>query len=261
MIDVLIFTNNHGIFLERCIDSVNKQTFKKINILLFDNHEFTRIPKKTLAKVDRYYHCPTIRGPSKLRNYGISKSNSEFISLIDGDDYWAKDKLEKQIKKYKELNNSIIYTRIYSVKNSKGIINNKKLHSGNIFHKLIFKEISITGSMSGIFLTKKMLNRIKKKYGFIFNPNLDYCEDFDFFIRASTLFHFNYVDEPLVYINLYNTSHQSKFGNYERSKIKYNMIIQNILNHKHLVPFGLRLLISLKAKLILSIKYVLYQLY
>lgn len=255
LVDVLVFTNNHKNFLYRCLVSIKNQSYKKINVLLFDNNRSKTISEKILALVNEYHHCPKIRGPSNLRNYGISKAKNEFIAFIDGDDFWDKNKIQMQLNKILNNEDSLIYTRIYSHFNGKNILDNRKLYSGNLFKKLIYKEVSITGSMSGIMIKKKMLRKLKQKYGTYFNKNLDYCEDYDFFIKISTLYNFIYIDKPLVYINIYETSHQSKFDNYQRTNIKYKMIIDNLKLHKKEITKLLMLLITIKAKLKIFIKY------
>ena len=44
------------------------------------------------------------KGPSFSRNYGMRISKSKYISFLDSDDGWTKDKLEKQIS-FMEKNN------------------------------------------------------------------------------------------------------------------------------------------------------------
>ena len=35
---------------------------------------------------------------SRIRNFGIKKSNGKYLAFLDSDDYWMKDKLSKSVK-------------------------------------------------------------------------------------------------------------------------------------------------------------------
>ena len=257
LVDILVFTNGHGRYLKKCILSLNKQTFKNFNVKLFNNHR-NNIDRFIINLVDDYYHCPKIKGPSALRNFGINKANSKYITIIDGDDFWNKEKLKFQLNKIKNNPQCLVYTNIYNVIDNQLFINKNKLHKGDMFLKLVKDEVSIAGSMSSVMIKKNVLSKLKNKYGYIFDQKLNYCEDFDFFIRISTFCKFQFVNKPLVYINNYNTSHQSKFTNIERSIIKYRMINKNLGIHIFKNKSYLRIIIFLKGSIKIFIKKILY---
>lgn len=257
LVDILVFTNGHGRYLKKCILSLKKQTFINFNVKLFNNHR-NNIDRFIINLVDEYYHCPKIKGPSALRNFGINKANSKYITIIDGDDFWNKEKLKFQLNKIKNNPQCLVYTNIYNVIDNQLFINKNKLHKGDMFLKLVKDEVSIAGSMSSIMIKKNVLSKLKNKYGYIFDQKLNYCEDFDFFIRISTFCKFQFVNKSLVYINNYNTSHQSKFTNIERSIIKYRMINKNLRIHIFKNKSYLRIIIFLKGSIKIFIKKILY---
>lgn len=256
-VDVLVFTNNHNRLLNKTIYSIKRQTFKDFNIMLFNNYRNNNIDKNLIKNVDCYYHCPKIKGPSALRNFGLSKSKSKYISIIDGDDYWHRDKLKYQLSIAKIYKETVIYTRIINEYDQKKIIDKSKLNSGNLYKNLILNEISITGSMSGVMFTNNMIQKLEKKYNYIFDERLNYCEDFDFFIRLSTMYNFFAIDKALVVVTNNQNSHQSKFDNYERSKIKYKMLSNNLNNNIGNFTIIEIIKFNLKAKIKLIIKYTL----
>jgi len=107
LISVIIPSYNSGKFLGEAIESVVNQTYKNIEIIVIndgstDNTE--EIVKKWQKKDRRirYLKHKENRGLSVARNDGIRISKGDFISLLDADDFWMKDKLEKQMKKIKE---------------------------------------------------------------------------------------------------------------------------------------------------------------
>ena len=111
--------------------------------------------------------------------------------------------------------------------------------------------------MSGIFFSNYMMKILKKKYGYIFDESLDYCEDFDLFVRLSENFYFYPIDKPLVFITKSQISHQSNFSNFERTKIKYKMLSKNL--EKNIFKFKLSELLRFyfKSRIIIFIKFIL----
>ena len=56
------------------------------------------------------YFLKENKGPSFCRNLGIDKSSSELIAFMDSDDFWPKDKLEKQINCMLKNNYNFTFT-------------------------------------------------------------------------------------------------------------------------------------------------------
>jgi glycosyltransferase involved in cell wall biosynthesis len=95
-LSVLIDTYNHERFIEEAVLSVLGQDFPASDreILVVDDGSTDRTPE-ILAKF-----LPDIRilrkpngGQASAFNYAIPECRGEIISMLDGDDWWAKDKL------------------------------------------------------------------------------------------------------------------------------------------------------------------------
>src|SRR3989338_1834678 len=117
MVSVLIPTFNGEKYLEDAILSVFAQTYKDYELIIVDDGSKTREVEKICKKYyDRLkYIRQENRGISAARNNGIVNSNGKYIALLDDDDLWAPEKLEKQVKYYEELkrqgrNVGLIYT-------------------------------------------------------------------------------------------------------------------------------------------------------
>jgi len=114
IVDIILPNYNKFIFLEEAINSVVKQTFKSWHMYIIDDcstddsveaiNQFANLPNITLIKLNKNM------GPSFCRNYGMRVSKSKYISFIDSDDFWKKDKLEKQINFMEKNNLSFTYT-------------------------------------------------------------------------------------------------------------------------------------------------------
>jgi len=113
-------------FFEKTIDSINSQTYKNFEIILIyddDNRSDLLFVKKVLKKTKNKKIIVNKKnlGVGISRNRGINKSKGKFISFIDADDVWNRDKLKKQIKFMKKNSLDFSYSD-YSIINEKGIL-------------------------------------------------------------------------------------------------------------------------------------------
>lgn len=110
-ISVVIPTYKRYDLLGRAIDSVLNQTYKNLEIIVVDDNHSDSIERKNTEKVmENYPEVIYIKnkqniGGGKTRNVGIERATSKYIVFLDDDDEFLPDKIEKQYKLYKDLNN------------------------------------------------------------------------------------------------------------------------------------------------------------
>ena len=100
-IDIIIPNYNKSKYLEQCINSVIDQSYKNWNLYIVDDCS----SDDSLSVLKKYNNNKQIeviklnknKGPAFCRNLAMRISNSEYISFLDSDDYWKKDKLYKQL--------------------------------------------------------------------------------------------------------------------------------------------------------------------
>lgn len=96
---VVIPTSRRPELLLLAIDSVRKQTYSPIEIIVVDNDP-DRSAEAVLRQVTqedgrvRYLAASTIRGPSHARNVGVGQAKGEFIAFLDDDDLWRPEFLD-----------------------------------------------------------------------------------------------------------------------------------------------------------------------
>ncbi|MBD2358444.1 glycosyltransferase family 2 protein [Tolypothrix sp. FACHB-123] len=102
---IMIFLNAGEKFFIEAIESVFSQSYDNWELLLADdgsNDESTAIAWRYAQKYPdkvRYleHEAHQNRGMSATRNLGIRHSQGEYIALLDADDIWLPQKLEKQL--------------------------------------------------------------------------------------------------------------------------------------------------------------------
>lgn len=112
MVSVIIPAYNVEQYVERCVYSVTKQTYRNLEIILVDDGstDCTGIICDKLAKKDNRISVihKTNGGLSDARNAGIDVSRGEYISFVDSDDYIASDMLEHMMNAMCETDISMV---------------------------------------------------------------------------------------------------------------------------------------------------------
>jgi glycosyltransferase involved in cell wall biosynthesis len=98
---VITRTKNRTLLLERALESVQNQTYQDfVQIVVNDGGDKEQV-EKLIASYSkdrlRVIHNPTSIGLTKALNQGIRAVDSEYITMIDDDDTWSKNRLEEVI--------------------------------------------------------------------------------------------------------------------------------------------------------------------
>jgi len=92
---------NHEAYLSEAIHSVLAQTFSDFELIIVDDASADSSLKEIRAISDpRIQLCalPENRGGAGALNVGIALAQGEYIAIINSDDRWLQDKLEKQVR-------------------------------------------------------------------------------------------------------------------------------------------------------------------
>jgi len=256
------------------IESVLNQTFKKFEFIVVDDGSTDNTVNIVKSYNDNRIRTITINnsGPSKARNSGIKDSHGRYISFIDSDDLWAKDKLEKQIyilsrdEKYE-----VAYSwSLFIDENGKYIHPLKPVgFQGNVYQKMLIN--NFIGSGSNILVKREALESV----GY-FDEEIKYGEEWDLYIRLSRLYHFGLITEYQIYyrqnfgslstrVDLFESGSISVvekafiYDNNEEEKIKYHAISNIKLYSCYIIAsrmidesWKLKALIKIKDSLILN---------
>ena len=108
LVSVVLPIYNVEKYLNRCIESVVRQTYKKIEIILVDDGSPDGCPKKCDDWAKRDGRIKVVHkknaGLGYARNTGIENASGEYICFFDSDDYIADDTIEKVYEAVKKEN-------------------------------------------------------------------------------------------------------------------------------------------------------------
>ena len=161
-------------FFEKTIDSINSQTYKNFEIILIyddNNRSDLLFVKKVLKKIKNKKIIVNKKnlGVGISRNRGINKSKGKFLSFIDADDVWNRNKLKKQIKFMKKNSLDFSYSD-YSIINEKGILIKKIKSPKTIkFKNLLFScDIALSSvTIRSNLLRSEKFSNIKTKEDYL----------------------------------------------------------------------------------------------
>ena len=205
-VSVVVPTFNREQFIEKSVISALKQTKKPDEIIVVDDGSTDQtwnvlkqlgFSRSTNRDISLRYIYQKNKGVSAARNLGIEASKYSFIALLDSDDIWLEQKLERQMTELMQQkgNYRLSHTEEIWVRN--GVrVNAKNKYSksgGEIFHKCL-KLCCISPSSSLIERS------VFDDFGF-FDESLLACEDYDFWLRFCAYEKVHFVDERLIIKN------------------------------------------------------------
>lgn len=205
MISIVIPTFNRFKYLLNAIESVKKQTYKNIEIIVVNdcssqseyyNHDWTGIKIIHLPINSRkLFNYPCV---GYVRNKGIEVANGEYIAFCDDDDIWFPNKLELQL-------NAMIRTNC-RMSSTDGLIGNGVYDKTKVYKK--YNKEQYYDTIRSIFKSKKN-NSLDNGYPEIWN--LDFIKTHNCIITSSVL-----IEKELLN-NIGNFQHIpiNKFEDYE----------------------------------------------
>ncbi len=97
-ISVIIPVYNGELYIQEAIESVFKQNYTPLEIIVIDDgstDQTARVIKQLVGSVT-YVFQPNA-GPAAARNRGLAIAQGEIIAFLDADDIWTDNKLDLQI--------------------------------------------------------------------------------------------------------------------------------------------------------------------
>ena len=102
MISVIVPVYNVEEYLEECLESIKRQTYTDIEVILVNDGSIDRskeICERYCEKDSRFkLVSQENKGQSVARNLGMAESKGEFISFVDSDDVLKEDMLDQLMK-------------------------------------------------------------------------------------------------------------------------------------------------------------------
>lgn len=205
LISVIIPTYKRPEIVERAVKSVLNQTYDNIELIVVNDHPGTDLSHidKMDSQVELINHEEN-KGACKARNTGIEAAEGEYIGLLDDDDEYLEDKIQKQVNQFQQLPEEygMVYSGVEEVEN--GEIVNKKIRAGRKFlsrkrEGWVYQEL-LRGNMipaPTVLVKKECFDKVG-----MFDPEFESSQDLDMWLRISREYKIGKLDEALARYHL-----------------------------------------------------------
>jgi glycosyltransferase involved in cell wall biosynthesis len=196
---VIIPAYNRGANAMRAVRSVLEQTEKSVEVLLIDDGSTDDTPQLFANPPERVRYLRKANGgASSARNAGMRHARGEWIALLDSDDEWTPDKLQRQLE---ALGTHYVAAACRHVHiNVDGSREDKpEVLPGADKH--LFRDLYANLSLktSSLIFKRHLLERVG-----LFNERFPVSNDWDFFLRVAKAVNnsgFVCLPEPLVIVH------------------------------------------------------------
>jgi len=214
-VSVIIPAYNCAPFLPETLKSVFEQTYSDLEIILIDDGSTDDTQTVVAPFLDRIqYIRQDNKGLPAARNTGLRVAKGQFIALLDADDSWSPDKLERQLPCLADSKVGIVYSD-FSVRYADGsfqpsyLANRPLVSEGYILENYIQSRFLFPSTMV-------IRRQCFEEFG-LFDEEMRACEDIELFARILTQWKAAGIDAPLVtrYEGTHNiTSNSRKINQY-----------------------------------------------
>ncbi len=182
-VSVIIPVYNVENYLEKCLNSLIKQTLDDIEIIIVNDGSPDNSQKIIDSFASKYHnkikaYIKENGGLSDARNFGIKRATGEFIAFVDSDDFVSEFMLEKMYNCAKETNADIVVCAHEAVKlDEKNCIKSstvKEIEKAYTFGKSIYESPEILAYSRSYAWNKLYKREILNGYKF---PVGQYYED------------------------------------------------------------------------------------
>ena len=244
-VSVIIPVYNQAQFIDKAIESVLKQSYQDFEIVVVNDGSTDKTEAIIKGFVDiriRYINHIDNRGVSAARNTGIRASLGDYIALLDSDDEFLPQRLEKQIQLLQNTSSDVgvVCAWSFNVDEKGNYISKRCLpkKDGYIYENLL--------STNPISVPTVLIRReCFEKVG-LFDSALDGQEDWDMWIRIAKYYQFSLIKIPLaqrrIHPNRISYNLEKKIVTAKRIIKKHfnDLKIRKNIHSKHYFYIGLR---------------------
>jgi len=233
-VGVVIPTYNCREFLSDCLESVLSQSNPPAQIVVCDDCSQDRTQEVILKYQGKYpdiieaiLHDKNIGIPKNF-NSGLKKINTDFVSIVSGDDFWHKDKLKFELEALNEKTECRwAYSNSCLVDKEGNLISLFRREHDGAEGRIVFEILTHEMTLRNWTIEKGLLEDI----GF-FDESLEIFEDWDFKIRLAANSSVVHVDHNSVFYRRHGKGASSYPGNIYYDNLRKIFIKQKPLIEK-----------------------------
>ena len=195
MISVILPVYNRRDLVGRAIRSVLEQKYVDREVVVVDDGSDDGTAERIQEEFGdtiRLLRKHRNEGVSAARNLAIREARGEWLALLDSDDEWLPQKLQRQVEALAQSKLLICHSDEIWIRN--GVRVNPHKHHRKFGGDIFFKALPLCViSPSSIVIHHSVFAHLG-----LFDELLPACEDYEFFLRVASNYEVAYVDEKLL---------------------------------------------------------------
>ena len=206
-VSIIINVHNGEKFIENSLRSALNQTYKNIEIIIWNNASTDKtgdIVKNFTDKSIKYHYSDSFEKLYVTRNRAIEISSGEFITFLDVDDELTLDSIEKRVDLLNRTKKEICISNLYISKNfGKKKLYYSKSNIPNLDFNSLLEKYNIC--FLSVMFSKKIFDKFK------FNHNYNILGDFDLMLNLSYHYdiQFSNVHSGVYNVHINNYTHKN----------------------------------------------------
>jgi glycosyltransferase involved in cell wall biosynthesis len=204
---VIINTNNQNVFLRRAILSAINQKYSNCEVIVSDlskkkdpniEKEFRNNKRIKFLNLNERFFYPTQNQLYAIKE-ALKYSNGQYIFLLDGDDYFKKNKINKIFNLIKNKEKILMDRPIIFDELTKKLLKKMKINSlkKNILFKVLINDWPSITCTSAITVEKKIIKKFFKENNPFKYKHL--AIDIQLAAFVNSRFNIKYLDEDLTF--------------------------------------------------------------
>ena len=192
-VSVIITTYGGKQCVERAVKSCLTQTYKNIEIIVVDDSGVGTASQQITETILRPYidskqiiYIPHERNmnASTARNTGVKHSSGQYISLLDDDDEYKSEKIEKQVAAFKNIpaDYGIVYCSMHDIVDGT-TYEYRATSKGKVLYKFLMMQVS--ACTSNIMIKKSVYEKVNG-----FDVKFKRHQDWEFLARVAAISNF-----------------------------------------------------------------------
>lgn len=240
LVSVIIPNYNKAHYLGTCIESVLSQTYPSIRIIIVDDcstdssRELIRSYAAANSRIEYLFH-ETNKGVSASRNDGAKQAESDYITFLDADDFYASpNKIAAEMAALEKLERkgrhaAAFSTVIFVCPNGRPIRENKPLIGK--MKRRFYLLLLLSGAGSRYVIRDYVLSRRVFSMAGGYNEGLRLYEDYDLLIRLCAYCDFVFSGEK-------GTAYRQISGGLSDQPAKKLTEAKQTLCREHMMKYG-----------------------
>ncbi len=202
-VSIIVNCFNEAQYVRETLDSAFAQSFQDWEIIFWDNasvDDSARIAASYGERV-RCFSNETNIPLSQARNRAFKMAQGQYFAILDADDIWLPDKLERQLELFKadpRVGMVYCHSTFFDASGDRSLVfDTTPPHRGEAFGHLLAQNFVLSSSM---MFRREALDKLE----FIFDERYTRVADYDLTLRMAYQGLIDYVDAPLSRCRVYS---------------------------------------------------------